>query len=131
MTGYQPKMPGRKYILKKQLKLVEVFIGVNMSRQHDGLYAIAKKYGVDLGKLDVGSACVFIARDRCRIKVIAWNGVLSYLRTTDRRRPFSLDALDEFHKAFNVDGSFDYDKALRLNLEKVFTQKKLLDPGQL
>lgn len=93
-----------------------------MVKQHDGLKAVAKKHKVDLDALPGESACVFISRDKCRIKVYSSNGVLSYLRAKTSR-PFDLSALNEFPKAFNVDGSFDYNKAIKLRLEKVFQEK--------
>lgn len=113
------------------IRAIEVFVGVNMSKQHDGLAQVAKKYKVDITKLPEGAACVFISRDKCRMKVISWNGVLSYIRTLNRSRPFSMDALREFPRAFNVDGTFDYNKALKLNLEKVFEAKGLLNEKRL
>jgi hypothetical protein len=109
------------------IKLLEVFVGVSMTKQHDGLAALAKKYKVDLAKLPEGTGAVFISRDRCRMKVYCWNGVLSYIRAASKSRPFSLDALSEFPKAFDANGAFSYEKALMLSLEKMFQKKMPLD----
>lgn len=112
------------------MKAVEFFLGVNMCAQHNGLKKLAKKYKIDIDTLPSNSACVFISRDRRRIKVYASNGVLSYLRASDYR-PFDLSALNEFPKAFNTDGTLNYEKALRLRLEKEFSKKGPIEEQRL
>ena len=112
------------------MRAVEFFLGVNMCSQHDGLKKLAKKHKVDLDTLPARTACVFISRDRRRIKVYSANGVLSYLRAADYR-PFDLSALDKFPEAFDAEGNLNYEKALRLRLEKEFAQKGPLEEQHL
>lgn len=108
--------------------LVHAFLGVSMINGHDGLRAHAKKCGVNMDVLPDKTAVVFFSRNKMRIKVLCPNGVLSYLRAK-QNRPFSLDALQEFPRAFSADESLDYDKALKMQLEKAFEKKGKSDPA--
>lgn len=112
------------------MKTVHVFLAVDMRCGHDGLILHAKTAKVDLKEMTAGTACVFISRDRLRIKVYSFNGVLSYLKAPDYR-PFDLNAIDEFPKAFDKDGTMDYSKALKARLIKVMSKRGALEEDHL
>lgn len=107
------------------MKTVHVFTAVDMRCGHDGLVEYAKSHKVNLREMEVGTACVFISRNRLRIKVFSFNGVLSYLKAQDYR-PFDLNAIDEFPRAFEKDGTMNYTKALKARLQKVMSKRGAL-----
>lgn len=98
---------------------------------HDGLVKYAKDKGVDLKSLSTETACVFIARDRMRMKSYSYNGVVSYMKAPDRKRPFDLSAIDEFPRAFSKSGHMSYAKALRSRLAKELSGKGFLEEKAL
>lgn len=112
------------------MKTVHIFLSVDMRMGHDGLSSYAKKKGVELALLPSQTACVFIARDRRRIKAYSANGVLCYVKALTNR-PFDLEALDYIPQAFSPDGVMDYDKALRKRLEKIFSKRGALKEEHL
>lgn len=113
------------------MKALHVFTAVDMRSGHDGLVQYAKSKGVKLSELEVETACVFISRDRLRIKTYSYNGVVSYLKAPDAKRPFDLSAIDEFPKAFDKNGTMNYAKALKAKLTKVMASKGFLDEGMV
>lgn len=113
------------------MKAVHVFLAVDMRCGHDGLYLLAKSHGVDISKLGTENACVFISRDRLKMKTFSWNGVVCSIKSKDNKRPYDISALDEIAKAFDKNGAIDYPKALRARLEKVMASKGRLVEGEL
>jgi len=113
------------------MKTIQVILGVDMRQGHPGLIKLAAKKGINLDALDPQTAVIFIARNKMRMKAYSHNGVLSYMRSTDSKRPFDLNAIDEFPKAFSKDGKMDYAKALRAKLEKELSKKGKLEEKQL
>lgn len=112
------------------MKILNIFLGVDMRMGHLGLANLAKSKSVNVYDLASQSGTVFISKDKQRMKVYAYNGVLSYIKSDNKARPLDLAAIDEFPKAFSRDGRMDYGKALKLRLEKALKTKKL-DEGVL
>lgn len=100
-----------------------VFVGADMRQGHDGMMKHASKKGVNLKNLKDQHAVCFFSRDRYRMKLFTFNGIVCYLRRTELQRPFDLNAVDEFHRAFDKNGKLDYDKALKFRLEKFMAQR--------
>lgn len=100
------------------MRTVNVFLGIDMRMGHPGLIDLAKKNGVDLLNMEPQTACVFISRNKLRMKTFCYNGVLCYMRAMDIKRPFDLDSINEFPRAFDKNGQMNYAKALRATLEK-------------
>lgn len=107
------------------MKCVNVFLDVDMRSGHQGLTIYAKKKGVDLRAMNNGHAVVFINRARNKMKCYSYNGVLSYYRSDDVKRPIDLTTIEMFPRAFSPDGSMDYNKALKASLEKQLTGRAL------
>lgn len=108
------------------MELTHIFTGVDMRQGHDGLRQVAKGK-VNLLNMPDGSAVAFISNDRKRMKVYTFNHVLSYIRREDIKRPIDLQALQEFPRAFDSAGRFDYNKALKLRLMKALKIKDEAD----
>lgn len=109
------------------MKTIHVFVGVDMRQSHLGLTKLASQNKIDLNTMQQDSAIVFISRDRMRMKAYSGNGVLSYLVSSDRKRPFDLQAIDEFPKAFDKNGTMNYEKALKERLKKALFNKTFDD----
>ncbi len=105
------------------MRMIYLFEGVDMRYGHDALKIIAKKKRVDLEKLPPKSAVFFLSNDKHRLKAYSFNGVLSYMRQQEYNRPIDIGAIEEFSKAFDAKGNFDYTKALKVRLEKLLTRK--------
>lgn len=112
------------------MKLVHVFTAVHMGKNHKGLSEVAKNKGVNLNKLKKTEACIFISRNRMRMKCFTSNGVLSYILAKENR-PLSMDAIQDFPKAFSPDGKLNYDKALRIQLTKRFEKRGYMKEEKL
>lgn len=106
------------------MKTIKILLGADMRSGHPGLKKQALKMGFDIDTLKEGEAVVFINVSKDRMKAYSWNGVLSYVRFTEKNRAIDLNAIDEFPKAFSPDGSMDYRKALRASLLKRIGDKK-------
>lgn len=113
------------------MKVLHVFTAVDMRSGHDGLVQYAKSKGIKLSEIGTETACIFISRDRTRMKAYSYNGVVSYMKAPDRTRPFDLSAIDEFPRAFNKNGTMDYAKALKAKLTKVMATKGMLEEEML
>lgn len=113
------------------MKSVHVFTAVDMRYGIDGLVAYAKSKGVKLKELEEETACIFISRDRRRMKAYSYNNVVSYMKAEDKQRPFDLNAVDEFPRAFDKSGTMSYAKALRTQLMKVMAKKGFLEEALL
>lgn len=113
------------------MKTVHIFTAVDMRSGHDGLALYAKNKGVKLIEMEEETACIFISRNRLRMKAYSYNGVVSYIRAPDRNRPFDLNAVDEFPKAFDKNGVMNYAKALKEKLRKVMAKSGKLEEEHL
>lgn len=109
--------------MKYTPRAVSIFMGADLRAGHVGLRALAQKHRVQLSALGSGECVVFINRARNKIKSYSFNGVISYVRFDDARRGVSIEALDELPRAFRSDGTLDYDRALRVSLEKKLGMK--------
>ena len=113
------------------VKVVHCFTAVDMRMGHTGLEAYAKTRKVHLNAMDEETACIFISRNRCRMKAYSYNGVVSYMRAPSESRPFDLNAIDEFPRAFDKNGKMDYSRALKMSLEKMMALKGYLPEKSL
>jgi hypothetical protein len=88
-----------------------------MRTMHKGMGALLDKQGIK--RLATDEAVIFINRARDRLKSYSYNGVISYVRFTGSdKRAIDLSAIDEIARAFNSDGTLDYNRALKKHLEK-------------
>jgi hypothetical protein len=110
------------------MKTVHVVLGADLRGNHNVLEVQAKKHNLHLSRLRFGEAVLFINRKKDKLKSYSFNGVVSYIRFDDSgfdgsgrrgsRRGLDLDALNEIPRAFSPNGVLDYDKALKITLEK-------------
>jgi hypothetical protein len=106
------------------MKTIRVFLGADMRSSHNGLYKMIKSEGIDVSKMKIGEAILFINRAKDRLKSLSSNGVLSYVNTEPLKRKIDLDVIEEIPRAMGIDGSMDYPKAMRLMLQKKLESKK-------
>lgn len=100
------------------MKVVKIFTDVNMTKQHKGLFEIAKRNKVDLTKLN-GTLILFINKARNKVKCWSPNGVLSYIKLNTGT--VTTEVIQEFARAFDDNGliNFTTETAKRLNAEIV------------
>jgi hypothetical protein len=93
------------------------FLNVHMGLSHEGLSKLARQKGLNPATLPAETVLVFINRSRDKLKILTPGGqVLGYLNQRGRR--IELAALQYIPQAFGNKTGFDYDKALKLHLEK-------------
>lgn len=107
------------------MKTVNVFLGADMRLGHEGLIEYAASRKIKVESLKPGEAIVFINAKRDRMKSFSWNKVVSFVRSADINRPIDLETMDYLAQAFSPDGVMDYNKALRMKLEKKLIGHKL------
>lgn len=96
-----------------------------MRSAHPGLRRMAEKSNIDLTKLNEGEAVIFINAKKTKMKAYSYNGVLSYVRFDDPKRPIDMSSLNEIPRAFDRRGTLHYNRALLLTLQKKLRVKKL------
>lgn len=105
------------------MNTVHFVLGADLRGGHLGLAAQAKSHNIKLQELNDMEAVVFINAAKNKMKAYSWNGVISYVKFDDPKRPLNLMSLDEIPRAFNRDGTMNYKKALKSSLEKMLKQK--------
>lgn len=105
------------------MHIQDVFLGADLRQGHEGLVDHAKKKGVKLRELPPQTGVVFFNRKMTGMKLYGSGGMLGYLRRDELQRPFDLEAVSEFHRCFDKNGELDYDKALKLRLEKFMAKR--------
>jgi len=108
------------------VKILRVFINVDMRNGHNGLTALAKEHKTNVGKLAPGEFVIFINAARTKLKAYGTNEVLSYVRQDKR---ISLDAIRYLPMAFKAKQKFDYDSALSMAVNDALAkgQRKSLE----
>lgn len=108
------------------MKILRVFINVDMRNGHYGLGTLAKEHKINVTKLDPGNFVIFINARRTKMKAYGANEVLSYVRYGER---ISLDAIRYLPMAFQAKQKFDYDAALALAVDDSLSkgQRKSLE----
>lgn len=96
--------------------VVKVFLDTDMRLQHKGLREIASSKKINLSNLDIGEHVIFINTKLNRIKMWSRGNIISYLYKEKGR--IDLQYIGEIPKAFDAHGKVDFDKAVRINLEK-------------
>lgn len=84
-------------------QVTHVFLDVNMGCQHNGLKELAKKKNVNLDKLPAMTSAIFVSRNRNRIKLYSYNGVLHYLRSDEYGGQLDYACVQEFAQSFGND----------------------------
>lgn len=105
------------------MKAVNIFLGCDLRSGYTGLRELLKKHKIAFDSLNPEEAYLFVNRAKTSVKVLSHNHVVSYLRSKDTNRPIDIEALNEIPKAFNNDGTIDYNKALKLSLEARLQRK--------
>lgn len=102
------------------MRLLRVFFDTFMGYQHDGLYAIAKRQGIDLDDLREGECVVFVNRRFNRVKVYGPNNTFAYSRVYDGE----LDATAIQHIPNTFNGTrINLDQATRQAITERFERK--------
>ena len=108
-------MQGQKGILR-------CFVNVNMSQGHDSLASLAKKYEIDVRKLEPGDYVVFVNGARDRVKVYASSNVIAYQKLPRGGR-LDLRAIAEIPRIFKATGRMSYDEALKEFVTKAMIKR--------
>lgn len=98
------------------VKLIRVFLDVDMRNQHDGLARLADNQGYNLSKLNLGEHVIFLNSKLNKLKMYSYGGVLSYLRLPKGR--IDLNSIRSIPNAFTAGETVDvaYTDALRKSL---------------
>lgn len=101
------------------MKIMNVFLGVDLRNGHDGLMKVSKDKKVDLNKLDNGEIAIFINSSKNKMKVYHFSKAITYIRFEDSNRTIDLNCIKEFSTSFKSDGTLEYEKALEKRFEKL------------
>lgn len=110
-------------------KIKQVFFNVSMINGHDGLTRIVKleqkkvpnEHRVRAEQLNPGELLVFINTQRNKLKILAANGVMAYLKLRSGR--LDLQAIQYIPNALQGN-TIDYDKALAYRMGKMLSVTK-------
>jgi hypothetical protein len=104
-------------------RLKQIFTDTDMRCNHDGLYAIAKKEGIDITKLQEGEYVAFFNSRRTHLKIAAAHYVIASKRAPDGRF-YDLACITEVVRAFHNTGQVDYNAALKKRLTELLEKKR-------
>ena len=93
-----------------------------MAQGHNGLADLAKKYEIDVQKLEPGEYVIFMNGARDRVKVYAAQNVIAYQKMPSGHR-LDLRAIAEIPRVFKATGRMSYDDALKEALIKTMAKK--------
>lgn len=98
-------------------RVVRVFLDANMSCAHKGLGLMAARHKVKLDEMGANEHAVFINSNLNKIKIWSAGGLISYARKDNGK--IDMRYISEIPKAFDEDGNFDFDKAVKASLMKI------------
>jgi hypothetical protein len=99
------------------MKIKLLIRNVNMGNGHLGLAALARKFKVDLEKIDGQDVVMFLNTAGDKLKIVGAKGtVIGYLRMPKGRRIY-LEAIQWLPQTFHASGRIDYDSALKKALK--------------
>lgn len=113
-------------------RVIQYYSNVSMSNGHDGLTQLVmdsqKNVRADNrlypSQLEPGQYLVFTNKARDKMKVLAANNVLAYVRLPKGER-IDLRTIQYIPHAFTARGSVNYDEALKRVVEQAMAQKEL------
>lgn len=99
-----------------QGSILRCFVNVNLVAGHRGLAELAKKYEINVSKLEPGQYVVFINSARDRVKVYAAGNVVAYQKL-ERGQRLDLRTISLIPRVFAAKGGMDYNAALKEAVE--------------
>lgn len=104
-------------------RLIQAFKDIDMRLSFDGLAEITKKAGINMETLKPGEYVAFFNTARTYLKIATSNNVIAS-RRMPHGRFYDLTCIRGVVEAFQNTGSIDYDKVLKVKLEKMLESKK-------